>query len=422
MFNEIHRKLSLYYTAIMAMFFIVLVFCVHESMIWSITNEQEHEVLLYAQEEAVEHAIFFQHNEFFMDEDEDNNNRRLFFYAYDNSGQLFNALNPAEEIKGQVLDKINHWQDGTGKITTLKFDDEYKIMMSALPIMVNGEKVGMIYVGRDVTTYYKGMRKATTIIIVVSIIALIIAAIAGHVMAKKAMVPIKLAYDKQRQFTADASHELRTPLSVIMSSVEVIEQEQTLSKSPFIEQIIMDMKDEIRKMSRLVTDLLTLARSEGQGYKLNKTEFYLGEVIEETIRKLRSLAGEKSIEVRFNNEFDIKVFADLERIKQLILILLDNAIKYTLDGGKITIKASLNRYENNVFIQVIDTGIGISESDQNHIFDRFYRVDKARSRAIGGSGLGLSIAKWIVTMHKGEIKLMSKLGEGTTFTVVLPKR
>ena len=168
--------------------------------------------------------------------------------------------------------------------------------------------------------------------------------------------------------------------------------------------------------------MLALARSEGQGYKLNKTEFSLGEVIEETIRKLRSLAGEKSIEIRFYNEFDIKVFADLERIKQLILILIDNAIKYTSDGGEIMIKASLNRYENNVFIQVIDTGIGISESDQNHIFDRFYRVDKARSRAIGGSGLGLSIAKWIVTMHKGEIKLMSKLGEGTTFTVVLPKR
>ena len=421
MFKEIHRKLSLYYTAIMAMFFIVLVFCVHESMIWSITNEQEREVLLYAQEEAVEHAIFFQHNEFFMDEDEDDSNRRLFFYAYDNDGQLFNALNPAEEIKGQVLNKIYHWQDGTGKITTLKFEDEYKIMMSALPIMVNGEKVGMIYVGRDVTTYYKGMRRATTIVIIVSILALIIAAIAGHIMAGKAMVPIKLAYEKQRQFTADASHELRTPLSVIMSSVEVIEQEQTVKKSAFIEQVILDMKDEIRKMSKLVTDLLTLARSEGQAYSLNKIAVSLNEVIEETIRKVHSFASEKSIELCFENEANVVMFADLERIKQLVLILLDNAIKYTLDGGRITLKVSLDRYRKNIFFQVIDTGIGISESDQQHIFDRFYRADKARSRAMGGTGLGLSIAKWIVTMHKGEIKVMSKLGEGTTFTVVLPK-
>ena len=423
MFKEIHRKLSMYYTVIMAIFFILLVFGVHKSMIWSITSEQEHEVLLFAEEEALEHAIFFQHRELLEGErEEDDDRRRLFFYAYDNEKNLINYANPSDTIRNAVLNKIENWQDGTGKIVTLKFDGEYKIMLSAMPIVANGETLGMIYVGRDVTTYYKGMRRATTIVIIVAILALIIAAIAGHIMAGKAMIPIKKAYDKQRQFTADASHELRTPLSVIMSSVEVMQQEEAIKKSPFILQIMNDMKDEIKKMSNLVGNLLTLARSEQQINQLNKKSFCVNEAVEQMVRKVSPLALEKSIRIEFFNKIQYELYADLERIQQLLLILLDNAIKYTMQNG--TINILLMKEENNkkLILKITDTGIGIDDKDKALIFDRFYRVDKARSREAGGTGLGLAIAKWIVAMHEGDIRVESKVGEGTTFIVVLPTK
>ena len=305
---------------------------------------------------------------------------------------------------------------------TLKFDGEYKIMLSAMPIVANGETLGMIYVGRDVTTYYKGMRRATTIVIIVAILALIIAAIAGHIMAGKAMIPIKKAYDKQRQFTADASHELRTPLSVIMSSVEVMQQEEAIKKSPFILQIMNDMKDEIKKMSNLVGNLLTLARSEQQINQLNKKSFCVNEAVEQMVRKVSPLALEKSIRIEFFNKIQYELYADLEGIQQLLLILLDNAIKYTMQNG--TINILLMKEENNkkLILKITDTGIGIDDKDKALIFDRFYRVDKARSREAGGTGLGLAIAKWIVAMHEGDIRVESKVGEGTTFIVVLPTK
>ncbi len=140
------------------------------------------------------------------------------------------------------------------------------------------------------------------------------------------------------------------------------------------------------------------------------------------VRKVSPLALEKSIKIEFFNKIQYELYADLERIQQLLLILLDNAIKYTMQNG--TINILLMKEENNkkLIVKITDTGIGIDDKDKTLIFDRFYRVDKARSREAGGTGLGLAIAKWIVAMHEGDIRVESKIGEGTTFIVVLPTK
>ncbi|MDF2564345.1 MAG: integral rane sensor signal transduction histidine kinase [Massilibacillus sp.] len=418
MFQKIRRRLTYIYAVIMAVFFILLVFGTHKSMLWSITSEQEREVLLYLEEEAHEHLILFQ-NKKALGSDDNDGTGRMYYYVYDNQGNLLDAERASDDVEKTIIDRIENWNVQEGDVITLE-RNEYKLMMAAMPIVLNGDKVGMIYVGRDVTAIYRGQEKSTIFLAVFSMIALILATIAGYIVAGRTIVPIKNAYEKQRQFTADASHELRTPLSVVMSSVDVL-QNDTSQKSPFIKQVIEDMKDETKRMAKLVADLLAIARNDNYGIAIIKQKFDVIEVIEQVIRKMKPLAQAKNIKLYFAKQPIVEFHADIERIKQLLLILVDNAIKYTPKNGLVTIKIGHSQEGKKLKLMITDTGMGIPREDQTHIFDRFYRVDKARSRESGGAGLGLAIAKGIVDVHGGEISVESNVGSGSTFIVVLPK-
>jgi signal transduction histidine kinase len=418
MFQKIRRRLTYIYAVIMAVFFILLVFGTHKSMLWSITSEQEREVLLYLEEEAHEHLILFQ-NKKALGSDDNDGTGRMYYYVYDNQGNLLDAERASDDVEKTIIDRIENWNVQEGDVITLE-RNEYKLMMAAMPIVLNGDKVGMIYVGRDVTAIYRGQEKSTVFLAVFSMIALILATIAGYIVAGRTIVPIKNAYEKQRQFTADASHELRTPLSVVMSSVDVL-QNDTSQKSPFIKQVIEDMKDETKRMAKLVADLLAIARNDNYGIAIIKQKFDVIEVIEQVIRKMKPLAQAKNIKLYFAKQPIVEFHADIERIKQLLLILVDNAIKYTPKNGLVTIKIGHSQEGKKLKLMITDTGMGIPREDQTHIFDRFYRVDKARSRESGGAGLGLAIAKGIVDVHGGEISVESNVGSGSTFIVVLPK-
>ena len=420
MFQKIRRRLTCIYACIMAVFFILLVFGAHKSMLWSITSEQEREILLFAEEEAYEYSILFQHKEVLNTEkNRKDDNSRMYFYVYDNEGTLMNAIRPRESMEKMAIDKIQHWNVEVGEVTVLK-TKEYKLMMTAMPIVIEGNKVGMIYVGRDITAIYRVQEKSTIILAIISAITLILATIAGHVMAGRAIIPLKIAYEKQRQFTADASHELRTPLSVVMSSIDVL-QNDVSQASPFIKQVMEDMKDETKRMAKLVADLLAIARNDSYGIAIVKQKFDVIEMIEQVIRKMNPLAESKNIKLYFAKQPMLEIYADMERIKQLLVILVDNAIKYTPENGVVTIKIGHNQDGKKLMLMITDTGIGIPKADQTHIFDRFYRVDKARSRESGGAGLGLAIAKGIVDLHGGELTVESNVGSGATFIVVLPK-
>lgn len=229
---------------------------------------------------------------------------------------------------------------------------------------------------------------------------------------------LETSFKEQQRFIADASHELRTPLAVLRGETEV-----ALGKKRTVDEYqdsLSLIKDEAERLSRIVEDLFILARQPVDGPRtLAQEEISLNEVVKECVRAARVLAVRKG--VRLKTEYDsaaIVLSGDDELIKRMMLNLLDNAVKYTPQGGEISV--ALARQNGSALIVVRDTGIGIPQGDQLHIFDRFYRVDKARSRALGGAGLGLSIVSWIVAAHGGKIDVDSTAGRGSKFTVELP--
>jgi signal transduction histidine kinase len=236
-------------------------------------------------------------------------------------------------------------------------------------------------------------------------------------MAGRAIIPMREAYDKQKQFAADASHELRTPLAVVMASADLLLADKSI-QNPILREVIEDLKSEVKKMSKLVSDLLTVARSDNNALKIKIQKIDLGDLLEQNVRMMTPLAEKKKIKLLGENFRKTIIHGDEQKIKQLILILVDNAIKYTPEGGKVVV-ALESVEDDRVIFSVQDSGIGIAPEDQEKIFERFYRVDKARSREMGGNGLGLSIATEILRIHEGKISVKSALGAGTKFTVEL---
>jgi len=224
--------------------------------------------------------------------------------------------------------------------------------------------------------------------------------------------------DKARgQFVSNASHELKTPLSTIKILIETLLYQET--PDPAMEkEFLGDINKEIDRLNSIVTDLLTLVNVDSGGMKLNKTEFKLGQLIQEQTRRLMPLARENGIEMDCIIKDACDILGDTTKLQQVFYNIIDNAIKYTHRGGSVVIEVS--RSGRRAVVRISDTGVGIPESDLPHIFERFYRVDKARSRETGGTGLGLSIVKQIVLLHGGIIDASSKVGEGTTFVVELP--
>lgn len=296
------------------------------------------------------------------------------------------------------------------------------LMMTGRSIYVGEQLAGIYYTGKDISFIHELMQRLLLILILLGTFFLGIALLLSHFMSKRAMIPIRLSFQRQREFVADASHELRTPLSILNSSIDVLEMEDGESLSDYSQKILFNMKDEVRRMTKLVSDLLTLARTDSGAAQLKRESFDFTPSVEQLVRSTQTLAHSKNISLSLHAPASLFVYADHERLKQLLYILLDNAIKYTPNGGEVnlTLSVDLTDKTRSLCIAVQDTGIGISLDEQKRIFDRFFRADKNRSRQMGGTGLGLAIAKWIVESHQGTIQVSSLPSEGSTFTVKLP--
>ena len=179
-----------------------------------------------------------------------------------------------------------------------------------------------------------------------------------------------------------------------------------------------DINKEIDRLSRIISDLLTLVHMDGGETQMKTEPVSLSDLISDTMKRLAPLARERGIELESTVREDVVCMVDSNKFQQVVYNLVDNAIKYTSRGGHV--KVELSKAGKKAILKVSDTGMGIPKEDQIHIFDRFYRVDKARSRETGGTGLGLSIVKQIVTMHGGNISVVSEEDKGSTFTVELP--
>lgn len=426
LFGQSRRKLTMLYSLVMIIFLVVLVSAMHRSMEWSISSEQARELYDTADNVADAQLYLNQHPELVIDDTVayKSTNDRLFFYVLDADGRLLNFARASYRIEPFILDAMSNWQASDGEAVVLaklnSNGQKTKIMMMTKSINDPENNHQTVYVGKDVTALYNGLDKATTIMAILGLLALLIATVVGHILSGKAMIPLRAAYEKQRQFAADASHELRTPLAVVMASADLLESDPSI-KSPFLKQVIADVRDEVKKMTKLVSDLLIVARSDNKALKLKPTKFDLGAVVAQTARLMQPLAEQKKITLVAEEMPKNMIYADEQKIRQLILILVDNAVKYTPEGGCVTVHFC-KAEKGKVAFAVADTGIGIAKEDQDKVFDRFYRVDKARSREMGGNGLGLAIAQEIVNMHRGNISLSSELGKGTTFVVTLRVR
>lgn len=251
--------------------------------------------------------------------------------------------------------------------------------------------------------------------VVAIVVSLVLVFIASYIISKFALKPVKHAWQKQLDFTADASHELRTPLAVIKTNLEIVldnPNETVESQLKWLKNIEI----EHTRMTKLVEDLLTLSRADTGEQSLFTSTFLLDETAQVAINTFQSVCQQKELDLTHNIETNIPFSGDEKRISQLIIILLDNAVQYTQPKGKIHFE--LHKKENAIEFSVQDTGVGIFEEDTAKIFERFYRVNNTRQQNPDGSGLGLSIARWIVEQHKGKISVDSKLGKGTIFSVV----
>lgn len=226
------------------------------------------------------------------------------------------------------------------------------------------------------------------------------------------------SFRKIRQFSGDASHELRTPLTILKGETEVnLRWAKTTDE---FRHALESNLEEINRMERIIEDLLQLAKSDAGEMQMEIVDLSLSDLILEIYMQGRALAEGRDLEVELKLEVDreIRISGDELRLRQMFLNLIVNAIKYTPDPGQVRI--CLAMADKYAIVRVVDTGVGMPEEKLPHIFDRFYRVDQARNREVGGAGLGLSIVKWIVDAHDGSIEVESQLGEGSSFTVRLP--
>lgn len=344
-----------------------------------------------------------------------------------------------------------------GSLEMRRFPELGRMLVYSMPLSRNGQSIGTVKVVRSLRLMDDTLERVQFLLLFLFGGGLILAIAVGATLSKAALSPIdhitkaarqiraeglsrrlhldgpddevtrladafdemldrlEAAFQRERQFTADVSHELRTPLTVIKGTAEVALRGNDPQEYA---EALTTVNDEVDRMSNIIDALLTLARADAGQLLLETQTVNMKELVEDACSTFTPLAAKEGISLNAESGESVEVPGDRERLRQLLRNLVVNAIKYTPQGGKITI--SLDKDGNWAKIVVTDTGMGIPQNNLAHIFERFYRVDQARSRAEGGAGLGLSIVKWIVDAHGGKIDAKSEFGKGSTFTVWLP--
>ncbi len=287
-----------------------------------------------------------------------------------------------------------------------------------------GQRVGGLQLALDITEDLATLARLRDVIWEVGVAGAIVAILIGFYVSNRALQPISRSWGRQQQFVADASHELRTPLSVIQANLDIVLTHGNESVLDNMEWL-SNAREEIARLTKLTVDLLTLARVDSNQPLLRIQDVDIRQIVNEIGETFQVIAEMKGVRLDWNiasesarDAYQIK--ADPDRLRQLLVILVDNAIKYTPEQG--LVQVSLERHRQTLRFCVKDNGIGISPRDLARIFNRFYRSDQARNRSDSGAGLGLAIAKWIVKEHKGKMTVTSSLGQGSNFEVMLPVR
>ncbi len=245
----------------------------------------------------------------------------------------------------------------------------------------------------------------------------LMAVLVSYVISRFNMRPILKSWQQQQDFVNNAAHELRTPMAVIQGKLENMLMKPEATVRDQSNAIILSLS-EVRRLTSLTNNMLTLAKSGSNMTKIEKKATNVSEFLGEIIAPYEEMAQFDGKKVTLNVDVDQEVFIDQKRIHQLLVLLLDNALKYSDEGALVSVKAGIEK--KKFILSVADTGRGISDEAKKHVFDRFYREDKTGNRETGGTGLGLSIAEWVVQAHGGKITVLDNTPQGTIFRTALP--
>ena len=377
----------------------------------------------------------------------------IYVQAWSRTGQLVSTNIP----------NLNRPLDPTGlQSSTPVFRDVFiqnlHLRILSVPLVQSSRQIGVIQIATSMAGVDNTQRILVIVLVVGSLIALALAGLAGWLSTRRALAPLKSVtetalqitraddlsrrisyqgppddevgqlirafnqtlsrlenlFNTQRRFLADVGHELRTPLTVIKGNVDLMRRFGTMD-----EESLASIEDEVDRLTRLVGDLLLLAQAESGKLPLDMRVVELDTLLLEALQQMRVLAGDR-LKLRIGEIDQTLVCGDRDRLKQVLVNLMGNAIQYTPSGGEVIV--GLGKAGEQAKLTVSDTGPGIPPEDLPHVFERFYRGEKARTRSRDGKGfgLGLSIAYWIVRNHEGRIEVDSKEGQGTTFCVWLP--
>lgn len=281
------------------------------------------------------------------------------------------------------------------------------------PLVAGGSVIGAVQTSISEREYLQTMDGLLRTLLIVALLGLVGSAGVSVTMAGRALRPIRLAMQRQRDFVADAAHELRTPLAIQRTIAEVEKPDPTIEE---LQSTVAQMLGENRHLTRLVEDLSLLARADTDAVSIEKSPVDLSSLLATTAEEIGFLAAENGIVLDADVQDGVSVLGDVVRLRQLVLILLDNAMKHTPTGGEVRVRLSMEG--GRTVLNVIDSGRGIASADLPRVFDRFYRADEARAGE--GTGLGLAIARWIVDAHGGQIAASNATPHGAVFTVTLP--
>lgn len=369
--------------------------------------------------------------------------------------EIMNIEKNSKDKCNRIMNFIKSSMEGKYGSTTSQFEPVY------YPLIKSGEKIGEVRVKFYGPIFYMQnelvfLDIVNKIILGIGVLLILASTIMGFIISRSITRPInklmtkakyisKGEYDKKieintdileindlinsinnlsqsikeqenirKRLTGDISHELKTPLTNIQSHLEAMIDgiwEPT-------EERLLSVKEEAERLSSLVSDMQKLNKYDESSIKLKKDNVNISDIICFVIFQFSNLAKSKNIKIEYEKK-NINLYCDKDKITQALVNILSNAIRYSNEGSTIFIEERLK--DNKVIISIEDQGIGISEEDLKYVFERFYRADKSRTRATGGTGIGLTIVKSIVSSHGGEVKLESKLGEGSKFTIILPK-
>jgi two-component system, OmpR family, sensor histidine kinase CiaH len=337
----------------------------------------------------------------------------VFFFLIAEDGSVVNNARNVDADSFPLAELTKQAEGGPAWSSPDVGGTHYRVL--ALPAQSESNQQFTLVVGRSLESRDYQLRTLAIVLGAGGVAGLVLAAGAGFLLAGRTLVPIRRSLETQRRFVSDASHELRTPLAVMKANAEILLRHPDQTVEANVDQVAA-INEEADHLTRLVGDLLTLARADEHRLEVAKERLRPDQMIEGLVRDMGAVAAAKGVELRAQLG-PAEVEGDPQRLRQLAAILLDNALKYTPQGGHIELVA--RPQGSRWVLTVSDTGPGIPAQAQARIFDRFYRADDARGPQ-GGTGLGLAIARWIAEAHQGRISVSSQPGRGSTFTVTLP--